>query len=270
MDSRYDDRRGQARARLPITPTYPPVDYFISDMHLGASYLPHPLDYERRVVRFLRSIAPNCRRLFILGDALDYWYEYRSVVPRGFTRFFGCLAEMADAGIEITWLIGNHDIWIFDYLPSELGIKVVDGSMQLELDGQRFYLAHGDGVGKRSRSFRFIRAMFRNKLCQRLFSSVHPRWTVPLAHHWSSSSRGGTPYISPSLGADEPLVKWANEYLAEHPHEPINYFIFGHRHIMLDEPIGQDSHVIILGDWINYCSYGVWDGKEFRLERFNN
>ncbi|MDE6321710.1 MAG: UDP-2,3-diacylglucosamine diphosphatase [Muribaculaceae bacterium] len=239
-------------------------------MHLGASYLPDPIDYERRVVRFLRSITPHCRRLFILGYALDYWYEYRTVVPRGFTRFFGCLAEMADAGIEITWLIGNHDIWIFDYLPREIGMKVVDGSEIVMLHGKRFFLAHGDGLGKRSRGFRFIRSVFRNKVCQWLFASIHPRWTVPLAHRWSSSSRGGTPYVSPNLGADEPFVKWAIEYQSAHPQEPIDYFVFGHRHILLDEPIGDDTRVIVLGDWINYFSYGVWDGKDFRLEKFNN
>lgn len=254
-----------------ITPKYiSTVDYFISDMHLGASYLPNPLDYERRVVRFLRSIAPTCRRLFILGDALDYWYEYRTVVPRGFTRFFGTLADMADSGVEITWFIGNHDIWIFDYLPRELGIKVVDGSEIVELDGKRFFLAHGDGVGEQSRGFRLIRSMFRNKVCQKLFASIHPRWTIPFAHRWSSSSRGGAAYVADNLGVDEPYVRWAREYQSQHPDAPVNYFIFGHRHILLDQPIGDNARVIVLGDWINFFSYGVWDGERFRLEQFNN
>lgn len=111
------------------------LTYFISDLHLGAGYIADPRAQEQRVVRFLRSIAPTARRLFLVGDILDYWWEYRDVVPRGFTRFFGALAELADAGVEITWLKGNHDIWIFDYLPSEIGMKVHDGTLITELEG---------------------------------------------------------------------------------------------------------------------------------------
>ncbi len=243
--------------------------YFLSDMHLGAKYLPHPRDYERRVVRFLRQIAPTAQRIYLLGDVLDYWYEYRTVVPRGFTRFFGTLAELADSGVEITWLIGNHDIWIFDYLPQELGIKVVDGSLIEEISGKRFYMAHGDGVGKQPTSFRFIRAMFRNKVCQKLYATIHPRWTVAFAHRWSSSSRGGMAYKAVSKGLDEPYVLWAKQYIDQHPDQPVDFFIFGHRHILLDQPIAPDSRVIVLGDWINHFSYGVWDGSTFELLRFN-
>ena len=109
--------------------------YFISDLHLGATYLKNPLDYERRVVSWLKSIKDDAKSLYLMGDILDYWYEYRTVVPRGFTRFFGTIAELADSGVEITWFIGNHDIWIFDYLPQELGIRIVDGSEIVEIEG---------------------------------------------------------------------------------------------------------------------------------------
>ena len=152
--------------------------YFISDLHLGATYLKEPLDYERRVVKWLKSIEDNVSRLYLLGDILDYWYEYREVVPRGFTRFFGQIASMADAGVEITWFIGNHDIWIFDYLPGELGIKVVDGTMITEIDGARFFLAHGDALGKLPLGFRMMRSIFRNKLCQKLFAAVHLKFNL--------------------------------------------------------------------------------------------
>lgn len=226
-----------------------------------------PLDYERRVVRFLRSIKDSAKRLYLLGDILDYWYEYRYVVPRGFTRFFGALAELADEGVEITWMIGNHDIWIFDYLPAEIGLRVVDGSEITEIDGKKFFLAHGDGVGYKPLGFRVIRSLFRNRFCQRLFSAIHPRWTVPFAHHWSASSRGSCAGPARSKGDDEPYVAFAREYLATHPH--VDFFILGHRHILMNMEVGQDSRLVVLGDWLYHFSYAVWDGTDLALTTFD-
>lgn len=242
------------------------LTYFISDLHLGALSMKHPLDYERRVVRFLRSIKDTAKRLYLLGDILDYWYEYRYVVPRGFTRFFGALAELADDGVEITWMIGNHDIWIFDYLPTEIGMRVVDGTEITEIDGKTFFLTHGDGVGFMPAGFRFIRSVFRNRFCQRLFSAVHPRWTVPFAHRWSVSSRGACAGPARSKGEDEPYVAFAREYLAAHPH--VDFFIMGHRHILMDMEVGPGSRLVVLGDWLYHFSYAVWDGGELVLKKF--
>ncbi len=243
--------------------------YFISDLHLGASYLDNPIEYERKVVRWLRSVASEASELYLLGDILDYWYEYRNVVPRGYTRFLGALAELADAGVKITWFIGNHDIWIFDYLPKEIGLKVVDGSEVVEITGKRFFLAHGDGLGNLPVGFRFIRSMFRNKICQRLFASIHPRWTVPFAHRWSSHSRdfdGKAPTFS---GDDnENFIKFARQYLSIDP--SIDYFIFGHYHIKLDYELSESSRLIILGDWIHHFSYAKFDGDSVELSVFND
>ena len=132
--------------------------YFISDLHLGASYMA-TVQREREIMlcNFLDSIADDAESLYLVGDILDYWFEYRNVVPRGYVRFLGALARIADRGVKITWLIGNHDIWIFDYLPNEIGMRVVDGSLVEEIFGSRFYIAHGDGCGKRTLGFRFIR-----------------------------------------------------------------------------------------------------------------
>ena len=142
--------------------------YFISDLHLGATYFPDPKRWERRVVSFLDSIAGDADELYMLGDILDYWYEYRNVVPRGFVRFFGALARLADRGVRIQWFIGNHDIWLFDYLRDEIGLEVVDGYVVKEIKGKRFFLSHGDGVGRLKPTFRFLRGMFRHKICQKL------------------------------------------------------------------------------------------------------
>lgn len=243
--------------------------YFISDLHLGATYLPDAPGHERRVVRFLESIARDATELYLLGDILDYWYEYRTVAPRGFTRFFGTLARMADKGVKITWFIGNHDIWLFDYLKTEIGMTVIDGSATTAILGKNFFLSHGDGVGKLPPGFRFLRAMFRNRTCQRLYAAIHPRWTIPFAHKWSTHSRdfaNSTPRFEGE--ANEPLIGFCREYLAE-VNPAIDFFVFGHRHILLDFPLGNHrSRMIILGDWIHHFSYGVFDGRDFSLHTF--
>ena len=245
--------------------------YFISDLHLGANYLDSPLDYEKRVVNWLRSIENEVSELYLLGDILDYWYEYRNVVPRGFVRFFGQIASMADRGVKITWFIGNHDIWIFDYLPNELGIEVIDGERVTEIMGRRFFLAHGDALGKLPIGFRIMRSIFRNKVCQRLFAAIHPRLTVPFAHNWSSHSRNYKAEKPVFAGPDkEPFVAFAEEYQKEHKDQAIDYFVLGHRHIMLDYTLKNGGQLIVLGDWIHHFSYGKWDGKSFILASIND
>ena len=160
--------------------------YFISDLHLGATYLKNPRSYEQRVVRWLESIRDDAAELYMLGDILDYWYEYKTVVPRGYIRFFGALASLADSGVKIYWFIGNHDIWLFDYLKNEIGLTVIDGWITKEIAGKKFFMSHGDGLGKLKPTFRLMRGMFRNKVCQKLYSAIHPRWTIPFALNWSS------------------------------------------------------------------------------------
>lgn len=248
------------------------LTYFISDLHLGASYFPDPVAHERMVVKWLRSIAPSAARLYLVGDILDYWYEYRYVVPRGFTRFFGALAEIADSGVEVTWLIGNHDIWIFDYLPQEIGMRVVDGSLVETVNGCRFYISHGDGLGRIPRGFRIMRSIFRNRVCQRLFSAIHPRWTVGLAYAWSAYNRSHHKQPGDKgavVGHDRDgstLMEFSRRYADSHPDAPIDYFVYGHYHMMIDENIpGTNARMIILGDWIDKMSYAVFDGRRLEL-----
>lgn len=241
--------------------------YFISDLHLGAGYR-DSREAERRVVRFLHSIADDAAALYLMGDILDYWFEYRTVVPRGYVRFFGALASLADSGVRIVWYIGNHDIWLFDYLRDEIGIEVVDGYRVEDINGARFFLNHGDGVGRLDPGFRFIRAVFRNRLCQKLYAGIHPRWTIPFALRWSSHSRksGENTAVREWHGEDEALEKFAIGYLRD-TDPTVNFFVFGHLHIMVDQRIGPHSRIIVLGDWISHFSYGVWDGTDFVLRR---
>lgn len=204
--------------------------------------------------------------IYLLGDIFDYWYEYKYVVPKGFTRVLGKLAEVTDAGVEVHFFIGNHDIWLTDYLSRECGMILHFEPLITVIYGKKFFLAHGDGLGDDSRSFHLLRKVFHSRFLRKCFSAIHPRWTIPLAQGWSNSSRenGG---LQPYLGEDrEYLIRFAKEKLTAVP--DINYFVFGHRHILLDLPIAEQSHVIMLGDWITFFSYAVFDGESVELKTF--
>lgn len=244
--------------------------YFLSDLHLGThSVSPaERLDRERRVVRWLDTVKDDASVIYLLGDILDYWYEYKHVVPRGFTRFFGKIAELTDSGVEVHWFIGNHDIWIFDYLPSELGVIVHKSPCLVSLGRYTAYLAHGDGLGRTPFSFRIIRSVFHSRICQILYSAIHPRWTVAFAHRWSSHSRKHGNDLPYQGEENEFLVRYAKEYRRENPSPHIDFFIFGHRHILLDLMIARDCRVLILGDWIQYFSYARFDGEQLFLEQY--
>lgn len=238
--------------------------YFLSDLHLGAPYFPDTRESENRICRFLDSIKKDADVIYLLGDILDYWYEYKYVVPRGFVRFFGKLAELSDAGIRIVWMKGNHDIWIYDYLPSELGIEVVDGWIEEEINGKRFFLSHGDGLGKLKPSFRLLRSLFRNRICQKAFSAIHPRWTVPFAYNWSRSSRQkGEGRGLPDEFLLKGLREFCHDYHALHP--GIDYFVFGHVHVLCRENVGDGAEMIVLGEWIHTFSYAVMDESGLRI-----
>lgn len=243
--------------------------YFLSDLHLGAPYTEDCKKSERRIVAFLEHIRHDADVIYLLGDILDYWYEYRYVVPRGYVRFFGKLAELSDAGVRIVWFIGNHDIWIRDYIPNELGIEVIDGWRVEELERKKFFLTHGDGVGKMKPSFRILRKIFRNRFCQFLFNGINPRWTIPFAFAWSEQSRkkGVKPYreVNPFL---ENLTAFTREYYAAHPE--INYFVYGHLHILKEIRISETCTMYVIGEWLHTCSYGLFDGEKFSLWRWEN
>lgn len=244
--------------------------YFISDAHLGSRAIPHSRTQERRLVRFLDSIKHKASAVYMLGDMFDFWYEYKFVVPKGYTRFLGKVSELTDLGVEVHFFIGNHDIWCGDYLEKECGVVLHREPQTVELGDKVFMLAHGDGLGDNDRKFRLLRAVFHNKACQRMFSSLHPRWAMEFGLTWAKHSRlkhgpeGGDP---PYMGEErEYLVQYAKGYLRTHP--DINFFIFGHRHIELDLMLTRDSRVLILGDWITQFTYAVFDGTHLFLENY--
>lgn len=247
-----------------------PRTYFISDIHLGALYIKNRRSHERRIVAWLDTIADDADELYLVGDILDYWYEYRTVVPRGYVRFFGALARLADKGVRITWLIGNHDIWLFDYLRHEIGINIIDGAIRADIGGHSFFISHGDALGRLKPGFRFIRALFRNKICQTLFASIHPRWTVPFAYRWSCHNRlhaagDFEAYASACLAT---VKDWATPFLADNP--DIDYIVLGHHHFECNEELHPRRRLVILGNCIDEITYGVFDGSSFQLKHFDS
>lgn len=238
--------------------------YFFADAHLGSKSHADSLQTERKICRWLDAVKKDAAAIYLLGDIFDYWYEYKYVVPKGFTRVLGKLAEVTDAGVEVHFFIGNHDIWLTDYLSRECGMILHFEPLITVIYGQKFFLAHGDGLGDESLSFRLLRSVFHSRFLRKCFSAIHPRWTIPLAHAWSNSSRenGG---LQPYRGEDrEYLIRFAKKKLSAVP--DINYFVFGHRHLLLDLSIAEQSRVIMLGDWITLFSYAEFDGESLRLQ----
>ena len=244
--------------------------YFISDLHLGAQYMADEIQRERLICRFLDSIKGDAAELFLLGDILDYWYEYKYVVPRGYIRFLGKLAELADAGIKLTWVTGNHDVWLFDYLRDQLNMTVLKRYAVVETQGKRVLISHGDDVGVQPAMYRFTRWCFHNRVCQWLYAAIHPRWTYPIATRWSNENRTNrSPQTLEAIAerAASRLVDFSSDYHKQHPE--VDAFIYGHIHLARIYPSDAMPPVVLLGEWISLNSYVVLtpDGK-FTLNYF--
>lgn len=237
------------------------------EINKGSGFQPNH-EIERKLCRWFDFVKNDAKQIFLLGDIFDFWFEYKYVVPRGFTRVLGKIAELTDLGIEIHFFIGNHDLWVSDYLQKECGLIVHKEPLVTEIYGKKFFLAHGDGLGDNSKSFKIIRYLFHNKYCQKAFSTLHPRWALEIAHRWSTHSRESGGSLN-YLGEDkEHLVLFAKDQLKRSPN--INFFVFGHRHIMLDLMLSTSSRIIILGDWITFFSYAVFDETGMILDVFED
>ena len=242
--------------------------YFISDFHLG---VPNDTDSRKRedkIVAWLNSISNDVQILFLMGDVFDYWFEYKEVVPRGYVRLLGKLAELSDAGVEMHYFTGNHDMWVFDYLPKEIGLQIHRAPIQREYNDKKFFLGHGDGLGPGDYGYKFIKKVFANKLAQWLFARIHPNTGIGLMKFFSRRSRIATGTSDDVyLGDDkEWLMIYSREVLQK---EHYDYFIFGHRHMPLDKALSDNSRYINLGEWINHFTYAVYDGQELQLKKYN-
>ncbi len=243
--------------------------YFASDFHLGAPTWEASRERELKILRWLDSVAPTMQELFLVGDIFDFWYEYKSVIPKGYIQFLGKLAELRRAGIPIHFFTGNHDMWMFDYFTQELQIPIYQNSIQIERNGKQFFIGHGDGLGPADYGYKRLKWIFRNPLCQWLFGWLHPDIGTRLASYLSRRSRAAQVEPERFLGNDrEWLVQYANRKLDLLPQT--DYFVFGHRHLPLDVELKNgSSRYVNLGDWLSFFSYAVFDGEELHLKYFD-
>ncbi len=243
--------------------------YFITDAHLGAG--PDTLERERELCTLLDRIKEDAAKVVFLGDMFDFWFTYKYVVPKGFVRLLGRMADLADAGVELHFFVGNHDMWMFDYLKDEMEITMHNDPSVLEFDGKRFLVGHGDGLGHQDKRYDCLRRIFRSRLNQRLFS-ILPEWmTFGLATGWSSSSRNShikkNPDIFKYQGDDrEGIVIYCRERMAK---EHFDYCVFGHRHTPLVREItadnGTKSTYVNVGDWLMNRNYAVYSDGTMTL-----
>lgn len=239
--------------------------YFLSDFHLGVPDHASSLEREKKIVSFLESIRQDAAMLFIVGDLFDFWFEYRKVVPKGFVRILGKLAEFTDNGIPVHFFVGNHDMWMSGYFEKELNIPVFYEPREYIFNGKKFLIGHGDGLGPGDHGYKFLKKIFRNPVCQFLFGLIPPYFGITLASYSSKTSRSVTGGSDEKfLGEDkEWLIQYCQSVLQEKTYD---YFIFGHRHLPIDFKLSADSRYLNLGDWLRYNSYAVFDGQELSLK----
>jgi UDP-2,3-diacylglucosamine hydrolase len=245
--------------------------YFISDFHLGIPDHDSSLEREKLLVRWLDMAWKDATEIFLMGDIFDFWFEYKTVVPKGYVRFLGKLAEITDAGIPVHVFRGNHDLWAFDYLEKELGVKLYRKPIIREMYGKVFYLAHGDGLGPGDRSYKFLKRVFEFRPNQFLFRWLHPDLGAAMGNYFSRRSRLAKINYA-STQADnferekEILFQYAQEKASRHPE--VNFFVFGHRHIPLQVPVSDNANLVVLGDWLSHFSYGVFEDGVFEVKTF--
>lgn len=241
--------------------------YFLSDFHLGAPDAKRSLEREKLIVRFLDEIKSDAHAIFIVGDMFDFWYEYRKVVPRGFVRLLGKMAELTDSGIEIHFFVGNHDMWMKYYFEKELNVPVYFEEKEFEFNGKKFLIAHGDGLGPGDHGYKRLKKIFRNPVCQWLFGVLPPYVGMGIANFSSRRSREA------DHGLEERFMGEDKEWLLIHSRQVLkqkhfDFFIFGHRHLPIDFRLSDNSRYINLGEWMNFCTYAVFDGKCLELKSY--
>lgn len=238
--------------------------YFASDFHLGAPNDKKSRQREILIISWLDTIKKDATDLYLLGDVFDFWYEWKYTVPKGFTRLLGKLAELSDLGITINFFTGNHDLWSFGYLEQEIGLTIHRKPQEITLQNKKCYIAHGDGLGHNDKGYRLLKKLFTSKLCQWLFSRLHPNSSIAIANYFSKMSRtaNGNCEVQYKAEDKEWLVNYSKEVLKT---KQFDHFIFGHRHLPLNIKLTKNSTYINLGEWINYNSYAVLENGNLQL-----
>ncbi len=241
--------------------------YFASDNHLGAPTQEASRPREKKFVAWLDEVKHDAAAILLLGDLFDFWFEYKSVVPKGFTRTLGKLAEISDSGIPVYYFVGNHDLWMNGYFEEELGIPVFHKPQRFKLNNKLFFIGHGDGLGPGDKGYKRMKKVFTNPIFRWLFSWFHPDFGMKIAQYMSVKNKliSGDDDATFLGEENEWLVQYSKGKLKEEHHD---YFVFGHRHLPLEIDLGSDSKYINLGDWISYYTYGVFDGETLQLKEY--
>ena len=221
---------------------------------------------EKLFVQWLDEIKNDAEAIYLVGDIFDFWFEYKKAVPKGYVRLLGKLAEISDSGIPIHIFTGNHDMWLFDYLEDEINAHIYREPIEISMKGKRFFISHGDGLGPGDNGYKLIKKIFKNKLCQWLFERIHPNLGISIAQYWSKKSRIANGEKDESYYGEK---EWLTQFCKEKMKTiEVDYFIFGHRHLPLEVDLGNNTIYINLGEWVNYNSYAVFDGKRLELKSY--
>ena len=242
--------------------------FVASDFHLGAPSRKHSLIREKKIVRWLDLISHDAHAIILAGDVFDVWFEYQYVVPKGFVRFLGKLAELSDAGVSIVIFVGNHDLWLSKYLTEELQVTIFYKPVSFLFHEQRIMIGHGDGLGPGDRKFKFLKKIFTSSINKKLFSWLHPDVGLWLGNWWSENSRNkDLTNPDPYMGEKEPLFLYCQDVEKRTKHD---FYIFGHRHLSLTEKISESATYLNLGDWIKYCTYVEIDNDSIKLKKYED
>jgi UDP-2,3-diacylglucosamine hydrolase len=238
--------------------------FFASDFHLGLPAGSNPVHREKKIVKWLNTIAPEAKEIYLLGDIFDFWWEYKLVVPKGFTRFLGTISTLTDSGIPVHFFTGNHDMWIGKYLMDECGITIHTSPIMVTFNGKNFYLAHGEGLGSKDISYKIVLSIFRNRPLRVLYSALHPSIGVGIGQKWSLSNRLGKGISLAFLGEEnEDLIRHSKQILEKNQ---VDYFIYGHRHLAMTFKLRQGAEIFFLGDWFEKGYFAEWNGIELILK----
>lgn len=243
--------------------------YFASDNHLGAPTAEKSRTREKQFVAWLDSVKKDAAAIYLMGDLFDVWIEYRRVVPKGFVRVLGKLAELTDSGIPIYFFVGNHDMWMKGYFEEELGILVYYEPQEITLNNKKLFIGHGDGLGPGDKGYKRMKKVFSNKLMQFMFRWIHPDLGLRFAQYLSLRNR----LISGDEDKkyDGPDGEWLVHYCRKKLEtRDLDYFVFGHRHLPLDIELPKNARYINLGDWIEYNTYAVFDGDKLTLTTWDD
>ena len=242
--------------------------YFASDFHLGTTNHEQSRKREDKIINWLNTIEKDASDIYLVGDIFDFWFEHKYTIAKGTIRFQGKIASLIDKGINIYFFTGNHDMWMFNYLEDEIGVRIYREPIEREINGKRFFIGHGDGLGPGDRKYKLIKRFFANPFCQWLFARIHPNLGFYIAHSWSNKSRKKDNTRDNFFMGEEKefLIQFCKEELKT---KNIDYFIFGHRHLPIDYKINNNCKYINLGDWIKYNTYAVFDGNEIELKEFS-